>query len=64
MDCTLQFISSPPEGEAGKNCHSKTRESFKLKERSQLFISTNNKPHSIVAVRICNKNCLPAGINR
>jgi hypothetical protein len=33
-------------------------------ERSQLFICTHNEPLSIVAMRVSNPDCSPAGINR
>jgi hypothetical protein len=36
---------------------------FQSQKRCQPFISMHNEPSSIVAVRICNKNCSPLTIN-
>jgi len=36
----------------------------RFEKRSQLFIRLHNETLSVVAVRICNKDCLPVGIDR
>jgi hypothetical protein len=40
------------------------RDSFKFDKRSQLFIRLYNEPLSVAAVRICNPDRSPVGINR
>ena len=39
-------------------------DSFKFQKRRQFFIATNDKPLSVVAVRVRNPDRLPVGINR
>jgi hypothetical protein len=35
-----------------------------FQKSAQLFVGMNNKAPSIIAVRICNPDCSPAGIDR
>jgi hypothetical protein len=44
------------------SCHRNRR--LKFEKRSQLFIGMHNKTLSIVAMRVCNPDCSPVGINR
>jgi hypothetical protein len=37
---------------------------FQFNKRSQLFIRTHNETLSVVAMRVCNPDCSPVGINR
>ena len=37
---------------------------FKFHKRSQLFIRTHNETLSVVAMRVCNPDRSPVGINR
>ena len=37
---------------------------FKFQKRSQLFIRTHNEPLSVVAMRVCDPDRSPVGINR
>jgi hypothetical protein len=37
---------------------------FEFHKRSQLFIRVHNETLSVVAMRVCNPNCSPVGINR
>jgi hypothetical protein len=37
---------------------------FKVQKRSQLFIRTHNETLSVVAMRVCNPDRSPVGINR
>jgi hypothetical protein len=37
---------------------------FKFHKRSQLFIGSHNEPLPVIAMRISNEDCSPAGINR
>ena len=40
-----------------------TNRPFQFQKRSQLFIRTHNETLSIVAMRVCNPDCSPIGIN-
>jgi hypothetical protein len=35
-----------------------------FQKRSQLFIGAHNEALSITAMRVCNEQCLPVGVNR
>ena len=37
---------------------------FKFQKRNQLFLRTHDKTLSVVAMRVCNPDCSPVGINR
>jgi hypothetical protein len=37
---------------------------FQFNERRQLFIGSHNEPLSVAAMRVCNPDRSPAGINR
>jgi hypothetical protein len=37
---------------------------FEFNKRRQLFIRVHNETLSVVAMRVCNKDCSPVGINR
>jgi hypothetical protein len=37
---------------------------FKFNKRAELFVGVDNKAPPVVAVRICNKDCLPVAIDR
>jgi hypothetical protein len=37
---------------------------FKFEKRSQLFLRVHNETLSVVAVRVCNEDRSPVGINR
>jgi hypothetical protein len=39
------------------------RVALSLQKRTEFFVGMHNKPLSVVAVRICNKDCLSVGIN-
>jgi hypothetical protein len=55
------FISRAPQS-SGRSAGSNRQ--FKFRKRSQLFIRTHNETLSVVAVRVCNPDRSPAGINR
>ena len=40
------------------------RDSFEFKKRGQLFVGTDDKSLSVAAMRVCNPNRSPVGINR
>jgi hypothetical protein len=40
------------------------RLTFKFNKRAEFFISMHNKPLSVVAMRVCNPDRSPVGINR
>ncbi|HEU5313470.1 MAG TPA: hypothetical protein VFU08_06560 [Candidatus Udaeobacter sp.] len=58
----LQRLSSP-DGGGLISITVIARDSFKLKERSQLFFGTDHKPFSGVAMCINNPDCSPLGIH-
>ena len=35
---------------------------FKFNKRAELFVGVNNKAPSVAAMRVCNPDCLPVGI--
>jgi hypothetical protein len=37
---------------------------FEFQKRSQLFIRVHNETLSVAAMRVCNPDCSPVGINR
>jgi hypothetical protein len=42
----------------------RTNRRFKFQKRCQLFLRAHNETLSVVAMRICNKDCLSARIDR
>jgi hypothetical protein len=49
----------------GRRCdvHSAVVDPFEFHKRSQLFIGRHNETLSVVAMRVCNPDCSPVGIN-
>jgi hypothetical protein len=45
-------------------CGLRANRRFQFQKRSQLFIRTRNETLALAAMRVCNPECSPVGINR
>jgi hypothetical protein len=60
----------PDNAECGKNLACSSRQlaasadrRFKISKRAELFIRTHDKPLSVVAMRVCDPDCSPLGVD-